>query len=150
MYDKYTPFHKINYGFDFTFHATKCKKTTVYEETTLLCNIQIMCLQITDGSVIFKIENNLFDIKSELLFDIVYTSTNRFYCATVPEETNINSSYDFLRFKANAPLGFNMITRKCKDFDFLEPYVCSVFTINSVIKKLAFRFENPVKILEFE
>lgn len=150
MFDKYTPFYKINKGFRFSFEAKTCKVITEFDEITLPTNVKINAIQNEDESVNFTIINNAFEIESRITFDIVYTSTDRIYCATVPEKTNINDSYDFLRFKTSAPLLFNMITREFKDFSKTEPYVCSAFTIDSVVKRLAFRFENPVKIIQFD
>ncbi len=150
MFDKYTPFKKLKKGFNFSFEARTCKIMTEYDDVILPTNVVINVNQNEDESVNFTIINNSFEIESRITFDIVYTSTDRFYCATVPDKTNINQSDAFLKFKINAPLGFNLITREFKDFSKTEPYVCSVFTIDSVVKKLAFRFENPVKIIEFE
>lgn len=150
MFDKYTPFKKIIKGFKFSFDTKTCKIITEYDEITLPTNVKINATQNEDESVNFTIINNSFDIESRITFDIVYTSTDRFYCATVPEKTNINQSDDFLKFKISAPLWFNMITREFKDFSKTEPYVCSVFTIDSIVKRLAFRFENPVKIIQFD
>jgi hypothetical protein len=150
MFDKYTPFYKIDKGFKFSFEAKTCKIITEFDEIVLPTNVKINANQNDDKSINFALINNSFEIESRIIFDIVYTSTDRIYCATVPEKTNINDSYDFLKFKTSAPLLFNMITREFKDFSKTEPYVCSVFTIDSIVKRVTFRFENPVKIIQFD
>lgn len=150
MYDKYTPYRKIGQRFNFSFEPKRCRIISEYDDIVLPTNVKINVSQNEDESVNFTIINNSFEIESRITFDIVYTSNDRFYCATVPDMTNINQSDAFIKFKLSAPIGFPMITREYKDFSRTEPYVCSVFTINSVVKKLAFRFENPVKIIEFE
>ena len=89
------------------------------------------------------------NMKSSIMFDIVFTSTDRVYLATVPERSNINNYDSFLAFKRNVPNGFPIVTRSSYDFDETQPYVCSVYTKNSMVVKVSFSFGNNPRLIEF-
>ncbi|MRJ08890.1 hypothetical protein EDL99_08440 [Ornithobacterium rhinotracheale] len=150
-YDSYQPFNLVEGMLNFDLVAYEFREITPEGVLSNSCRAFITFSQ-QKKRVLVEFKDGLdFSkyIRSILSFDIAYTSNDRVYCATIPEKTNINKSIDFLRFKNNFPTWFNGVTREFMDFGYLDPYVCSIFTKNQQVKKIAFRFENPVRILEF-
>jgi hypothetical protein len=150
MYDKFTPFKRIEKGINFTFNPERYE---IWQNGRCIegnVNIQLTFTQneLTKKVFVDTSENNL-NLSRDLDFDISYTSGDRIYCATVPEQTNINTKDAYISFKSNVPLGFNIITRSFKNFNENEPYVCSIFLINQKIAKVSFSFENNSRLLEF-
>lgn len=148
--DEYTPFSKIKSGLDFVFDSKSCKLISEGDDKITSTNTTIKVEQNHDGSIKFSFIKNSFDIVGSVTFDMVYTGNDRICCATIPEKTNIENFTSFYSIKYSVPFGFKSITRKSKDFGPNEPFHCSIFTENSVVKKLAFRYENPSRIMEFE
>ncbi len=150
MYDKFTPFQIIKTGINFTF---KPERYEIWQSGRCIennTNIELIVSQNESTNKIFvESSSNKLNLSRHLEFDICYTSGDRIYCATVPEQTNIGNKDAFISFKTNIPFGFNIITRDFKKFEENEPYVCSIFLINKKVAKVSFSFENNSRLLEF-
>jgi len=149
MYDQFEPYVSIRQGLDFDFQPERYEiwqKGQCIEHKT---EIAFTVKQNEKGQVLVSVSENDLNIKTNILFDMAYTSGDRIYCATVPSETNINNSDAFISFKANVPLGFKIITREFKFFDTNEPYVFSIFLMQNHIAKVSFSFENNPRLVEF-
>ncbi len=154
MYDRRTPFQIVKKALSFKFVPNRYEIWAGGKliDKNYLYDGMMQCIPSifseSQSEVKFFNFPQKLNIRHTLLFDMTYTSGDRIYLATVPKETNININPAFLSFKNNVPLGFPIITREKRDFDENEPYVCSIFTIDNIIKKVSFSFANNPRLLE--
>lgn len=154
MYDKREPYQIAQKALSFNFSPNRYE---VWSAGKMIAkndiSLRIQCipsvLSEAQSEVKFYGLPDRLNIRDTLLFDITFTSNDRIYLATVPQETNIASYESFQSFKLNVPNGFQIETRKKRDFEINEPYVCSVFTVNNQIRKLSFSFGNEPRLIEF-
>lgn len=97
------------------------------------------------GLIRVRIHNNrLTDrILSAFEFDTCVTMGDRLMMYIAARKSNVNETS--LQMMASL-LG---VTRERKEYATNEPTVCNVFTTNQQICKVAFKFANPDRIIEF-
>lgn len=154
MYDKRESFHIAQEAISFVFRTSRYEIWSggkLIDEGRVNGHIQCMPSLFSKAQSEIKFFDlpEKLNVRHTLLFDITFTSNDRIYLATVPRQSNINHYDSFMNFKTNVPIGFPIETREKRDFDINEPYVCSVFTIDSTVKKVSFSFGNSPRLLEF-
>ena len=154
MYDKREGYQIAEKSLEFTFKPSRYETWAsgeLIDKGSTSAKIQCIPVFFDESKSeikTFSLSDNL-NLRDTLIFDMTFTSGDRIYIATVPQETNIEDYNSFQSFKTNVPFNFPIITREKRDFDINEPYVCSVFTQNNVIVKISFSFGNRPRLLEF-
>jgi len=151
MFDKHSGRQVINFG-DFSFNSKRFEvwqggqminsgdlKTTINFET-LSQRPSIACIRVSLSTLLLETI-----LAHSFYFDISFTSNDRIFAAIVPDKSNCENYNSYAAFKSTA-LG---ITRPSKTFEFNEPYVCSIFTINNIPNKITFGLPIAQSLIEF-
>lgn len=153
MNDTYKPYQLFEKSLAFEFEPTRFEiwsQGKLINEGKISGKICCSPLFTDDGCSKFETYNfpSYIGLTDKFLLDLTFTGNDRIYITTVPRITNINDYNSFISFKTFVPIGFPIITREVKHFEIDEPYVCSLFTVQSKIIKMSFSFGINPRLLE--
>lgn len=149
--DTWPSFQTLNF-MEFSFHVNK------YNE---YINGNLVSTGMTDFNIVFKQHNHGYlqngglitvdlinnpltsKIISKMDFDLCITMGDRLMFYIYAEKSNVD---DFALNMAGEILGY---TRNEKNYTKNEPIICNVFTEKYNVIKVAFRFVNPIRMIEF-